>query len=638
MAVSTMQQDINSGNEQLKQYLDIAPTIFVVLGDDMKIKSVNKTACTKLGYSETELIGLNWFDNVVHKNERIDLKTAFLEIINGIKPLAENYTNSLQTKDGSVITINWYNSAIYDTVNPQKVISTISYGIDVTDKINTETQLSLSEERYQLAVQGIAAGVWDLFDTKSILTVLSPKVFDLLGKHYEDRVFSEPEIRAWLYPEDLETVVTAFYNHVKYQAPFNVEARLKNDKLGYRWFLISGKAKFNSSNYAERIVGSIIDIHDRKLAEDKLKEREALFVAVFNSNVARSILLDYEGYIVELDKDTQNFGNTILGIDLVGIHYTKGAFGINDFTIPNQKIDEARSGKISEYEYNYIQPDGKTAWYRVQYTPIYKNEGDNRPSYILCSHLEITNSKEAQAEILKAKELAEESNRLKSNFLKNMSHEIRTPLNGIIGIANLLEQEEEIEKVKELATLQKQSSNRLLNTLTTILNYSKLEAEFESLPVKKVDITETLTEAADSLKSLAKSKRLNFVYKKMPAKIYCYGDEGFFFQVFHNLIHNAIKFTQQGEIVIELRKTGNTAGSLIVLSVSDTGIGIAPEYLDKIFTPFQQESEGESRNYEGSGLGLSIAKRYLELLGGMLKVESEKGKGSTFYVYLPLAS
>jgi signal transduction histidine kinase len=239
---------------------------------------------------------------------------------------------------------------------------------------------------------------------------------------------------------------------------------------------------------------------------------------------------------------------------------------------------------------------------------------------------------ESMDEMRKAKEIAEEMNRLKSNFLANMSHEIRTPINGILGISQVIEMETTSPEIKGYVQLQQQSGRRLLNTITSILNLSRLEAQKEHLVLEPVDIAKLLREVIPPLEKLARKKNLSFDFIVNDSKLVCMADEHMLDQVINNIVGNAIKYTDRGGIKVMIGRDGDSA----VIQVSDTGIGMAEEFLPRMFNPFEQESGGRNRNYEGTGLGLSISKKYIDLLGGDIEVTSVKGKGSFFTVRLPL--
>jgi signal transduction histidine kinase len=238
-------------------------------------------------------------------------------------------------------------------------------------------------------------------------------------------------------------------------------------------------------------------------------------------------------------------------------------------------------------------------------------------------------------EMRKAKEMAEEMNRLKSNFLANMSHEIRTPINGILGISQVIELEATTDSVKKYVQLQQQSGKRLLETITSILNLSRLEAAKEQLALTVVNINQLLPDCSKPLEGLARAKGLTITVKTPGSSLQCLADESMLHQVMNNTIGNAIKFTEHGGITISAGFDSNRK-NLVVIAVEDTGIGISEDFLPRIFNPFEQESSGRNRSHEGTGLGLSISKKYIELLGGEIRVSSEKGKGSKFEVILPL--
>lgn len=241
---------------------------------------------------------------------------------------------------------------------------------------------------------------------------------------------------------------------------------------------------------------------------------------------------------------------------------------------------------------------------------------------------------ETLIELQRAKYLAEEMNRLKTNFLSNMSHEIRTPINGILGISQIIEMESRDPSILQYIEIQKQSGKRLLNTITSILNLSRLESDKEQLKLIVVNINKVVSECAQSLQSIAHNKGLSYDVAISTTTLLCLSDEMMLKHVITNVIDNAIKFTETGGIRI-LTSLSTHIPNHISISIFDTGIGISKDFLPKLFNPFEQESTGLNRGYEGTGLGLPISKRYIELLGGELNVSSEKNKGSTFLINLP---
>ena len=242
------------------------------------------------------------------------------------------------------------------------------------------------------------------------------------------------------------------------------------------------------------------------------------------------------------------------------------------------------------------------------------------------------NIRKSVEELQSAKDLAEEMNRLKTNFLSNMSHEIRTPINGILGLSQVIEMETDSNEIRNYVQLQQQSGHRLLNTITSILDLSRIEAQQNQLKLKIIDVNQLVQECVLPLEGLARSKSIGFTFIPSSARLQCLSDETMLYQVINNIVGNAIKFTEKGDVSISTQVRN---GTHVCIAVKDTGIGISEEFMPRIFNSFEQESAGRSRSHEGSGLGLSISKKYIELLEGEITVESAKKTGSTFEIILP---
>jgi signal transduction histidine kinase len=214
-----------------------------------------------------------------------------------------------------------------------------------------------------------------------------------------------------------------------------------------------------------------------------------------------------------------------------------------------------------------------------------------------------------------------------------MSHEIRTPINGILGLAEIMADETDINNIKEYTNYLRESGRRLLHTITSILDISKLEAEGTDIKLEPVIVDHVIREVLELIYPIAKSKGIYIDVVSETGNHSVLADRTMMSQIFTNVIGNAVKFTLEGGVKVEIGM--KKATGFVVVTVSDTGVGISEDFIPKVFEAFEQESTGTRRAFEGSGLGLSITKKFIKLLGGSIVVRSKKNIGTTFEIKLP---
>ncbi len=422
------------------------------------------------------------------------------------------------------------------------------------------------------------------------------------------------------------------------------------------WVIVSAQPMTYQSEPA--LLTGFYDITDRKRVEEALRDSEAKLRDLFEHSPDAIFVEDYNGKVLDVNAEACRL-NGMTRDELVG----KNVF---DLIPPNQREAVARDfARMTRGELNLVEglsrtPEGRMIPVEIRVSRV---EYSGQPALLL--HVrDITQRKRVEDELRKAKAAAEAANRAKSEFLANMSHEIRTPMNAVIGLTGLLLDTPLAAEQREFAETIRASGEALLTIINDILDFSKIEADRLELERQPFDPRECLDTALDVVAAKAAEKRLDLaslVDPKTPAMII--GDAMRVRQILVNLLGNAVKFTERGKVVVSLavkvqgsegageqRRTGEVSASSLhpseagspalrselQFAVRDTGIGIPPERMDRLFQSFSQVDASTTRRYGGTGLGLAISKWLSELMGGTLWVESEgvPGRGSTFHFTL----
>lgn len=291
------------------------------------------------------------------------------------------------------------------------------------------------------------------------------------------------------------------------------------------------------------------------------------------------------------------------------------------------------SGKTWQGEFRNKKKNGELYWENALISPIIDLDGNI--THFVGVKEDITEKKKMIEELIIAKEKAEEMNRIKSSFFANMSHELRTPMVGILGFSEVLmnELKDNPAYYKMISSINT-SGQRLLETLNLILNLSKIEASKVELDIRTQNIVPILKECYGVFESAAAKKLLKYSFVCEQQEVLCDIDQLLFSSIFNNLLNNAIKFTDAGSVTLNIY----TDHENVRISVSDTGVGISEVKQNLIWEEFRQASEGYNRGFEGTGLGLTIAKKYADMMRGSISVKSLLGKGTTFIVSFPLSN
>ena len=416
---------------------------------------------------------------------------------------------------------------------------------------------------------------------------------------------------------------------LEHGVPYDLTLRFITAQGERRWVRTLGMVE-QSKGVTVRVAGAFQDVTERHEAQARLD---------------RAVRGTQDG-IWELDVVTKHVWLSPRFRELLGYEPQELADGFDAFAgllhpEDRRPFEESLHAHLKEgcrfdLEFRLRRRDGQYRWFRARASAT--AEGVTGHLNLSGSIRDIEEEREAAQALRAATEAADEANRTKSEFLANMSHEIRTPMNGVLGMTELLLDTRLRPTQRQFAETIRSSARGLLTILNDILDFSKIEARKLTMECAPFDLHRCVADVARMMSVQAATKGLRFVLTiDAAAPRYVMGDSHRLRQMLLNLCGNAIKFTSSGEVALEVFPFATQGGRpLLSFEVRDTGIGMAPDTISRLFQPFTQADASTTRHYGGTGLGLSIVRRLVELMGGQIVVSSVPGEGSTFTFTLPL--
>lgn len=611
---------IIESEERYRRLFDGSPDTIIV-HKKSKILFINAAGVELLGFqTPEELIGRNIFD-FVHPDFHSIAKKRIEELHKGAEKLPIVQIKFVKM-DGAEIDVEVSSIPFLHEgeIATQVVIR------DITERKITETLLKESEERYRSITEYSPDAIAVLLSGK--LVFVNNAAVKLVGANSADDLIGAPVLE-FMHPDYKKIAKERIIRSLKENehASLSTEKLIRLDGTVIDVEITVVPIIFDGHKSLQVILR---DITEQKRANEQVKklsravDQSPVSIVITNSNgnieYANPKFTEITGYSMQ-DLLMQN--PNILKSERHPAEYFDNLW--KTILAGNEWRGELQNRKKS----------GELYWELASISPI-KNELGKITHFVAVKE-DITERKQNQEELLKSKQIAEEANKLKSSLLENMSHEFRTPLNGILGFSQLLR--DEISDNEHLDMLEKivHSGKRLMNTLNSVLTLTELENNNYLLSKSEIDLALMCKELRLLYIKYALSKNLEFNFALESDSLIIVTDENILIKVFSSLIENAIKYTQSGEIRIELSSKSEDSGTkYAVVNVIDTGIGIRDEDQVIIFKEFKQLSEGFRRDFEGLGLGLSLANKMVKLLGGRISVQSEFGKGSKFTVMLPI--
>ena len=503
-----------------------------------------------------------------------------------------------------------------------------------------EEMLKVSDERLRLALDSTQIGIFEWNHPANQL-YFSTGVWSMLG--YLPGVIP-PTPEAWaalIHPDDLTAFRTITKQQLSGTRPFiDPEYRVRTAEGEWRWLYVRSKSVSRSTNGTPlRIIGTLQDVNARKLAEHALRESQAAerklsLVASKTDNLV--IIARPDGTIEWVNESFERVMEYPLA-EIVGKMPATFMIGAETsaHTVRQIKVAMKNGRGISTEIVNYSK-SGKKFYLQLEIQPV-RNQAGILENFISVQ-ADITSRVETEHNLRRAKAEADAASRAKSQFLASMSHEIRTPMNGVIGMTSLLLDTKLGHDQRDFVSTIRSSGEALLTIINDILDFSKIESGKMDLERMPFELSICVEEALDLFSMAASEKKIELAYHIDDAvPSWVAGDVTRLRQVLVNLVNNAVKFTPTGTISITATRISapdmspSVSGPVTIeFAVSDSGIGIPDDRLDRLFRPFSQVDSSTTRKYGGTGLGLAISHRLCSLMGGTIGVTSTPGKGSTF--------
>ncbi|WP_167880908.1 PAS domain-containing sensor histidine kinase [Methanococcoides sp. AM1] len=615
---------IKESEMKYKELADSLPQTIFETDLQGNLMFVNNRAFGMFGYAQEDFDkGFNLFRALIPE----DLDRARLNFEEAIR--RENRTPSEYTalrKDGSAFPIAIYASRIVHDGKPMGIRGIL---IDITERKIAEKALRHSEEKYSNLVENGNDGIVIIQDF--VLKYANKKMVDLCGYSIEE-VIGKPFID-FVSPEYVDLVkqrYTKRLSGVNISNNYEIEVISKNGKK------IPVDINASTIEYEGRPadVAIVRDVTERKQIENALQrsnEKYHRFAETINDLIFRAdpetLVATYVNPAVE-----RIYGYTVEEWLSDPKLWAQTIYPDDRDRVLAKATELQKTLGDAVLEYRIIKKDKTIRWVKVDLA--WEKDQQGKPISMIGVMYDITESKDAQEAMLNAKIAAEDANRTKSEFIMNMSHEIRTPLNVVIGFSHVLLEnsgnldEKQMHYMKHILI----NSKHLLEMFNEVIDISKIEhGEIDFHPTI-VSILDIISEIETLVNPLALERDITVTPNIDHEKIILKADKTKLKQILYNLVHNAIKFTPNGgNVIIETNK----CGELMHFFVKDTGVGISPADHNKLFEQFSQVDSSTTRKYGGIGMGLNIVKRFVEMHGGEVWVESEFGKGSTFGFSIP---
>ncbi|MFD2612397.1 PAS domain S-box protein [Paenibacillus gansuensis] len=481
-------------------------------------------------------------------------------------------------------------------------------------------QNSFNAQVFEYASFGIA-----LIAPDGLFLTINPAMERIFG--YTKEEFEGKRFGCFSYPNEPLTNIDDLKKMMgESKTELQLEKRFYRKDGKVVWTLLTIRLFPDEAGNPLYYIAQIIDISHQKDSEQRLQESVERYTSLKKYNHDAVVSFDLEGRVINANSMAEKLTGYDINKELIGMEL---ANLIGQSNVDRILEDALHDNSVERGIDTLVTKEGDTVEVLTSIAPIFVNR-QNIGFYLICKDIS------EQKQLVLAKEMAEATNKAKSEFLAMVSHEIRTPMNGVIGMTDLLSDADLDEEYKVYLEIIRKSGETLLAIINDILDLAKIESGRSELKEELFDLRNCIKDSISVVSAQADEKNLELSYSiNHDLPDYIYGDADRLKQVLINLLGNAVKFTPSGKVTISTKKIKGEQPYL-KFTIKDTGIGIPPQRLEEIFEPFSQIDSFMTRKHEGTGLGLSISRRIVELMGGEIHAESDGKNGASFHFTIRL--
>lgn len=615
------QETLKKSEIRFRTLIENSTDITMIFDSQGFITYLSPSIYSSLGYRVEDLLGKNFF-SIIHHDDKVFVESKFKNILTTSSKI-DNFSFKVKNNRGSFCFLEGTFNNLLNEPTIQGILTNLR---DITIRTEAENKI----RKLSLGVDQSPASII-ITDKRGLIEYVNPKFCKTSGYEASEILGKSPNfLKSGRHSDDFyKDLWTTILSGKEWRG----ELQNKNKNGSLYWESISISPITDKDDNISHFIAIKEDITEKKINEDKLRRANEFYITLFEDSPTMIWRSNKEGNKDYFNKTWLRFRGQRSEEEKQGDWLTAIHQDDRDFYLRSFK-NSLLTKEPTRITYRLLRYNNEYRWITEICKPYYDIDGYFAGLIGTC--IDITENKLAEDNMRRAKEEAEKSEALKTEFLAQMSHEIRTPINAILSFTSLLKYELEDkvdDDLRESFRIIDKGGRRLIRTIDLLLHMSEIQTGNYQIVNKEINLQrDVIDNIILELMNFASLKNIEISINSNIDDDKILVDEHSAMQIFENIIDNAIKYNKDyGKIVINIYGNDNS----VITEIEDTGIGISESFLPHIFAPFTQEESGYTRKFEGNGLGLALVKKYCEINNASIEVRSQKGKGSTFTITLP---